>query len=346
MKYHKPWTTHIPMLIKAVQITDGPVLEIGSGPFSTPLLHWLLAEANRKLVTYESDKEYFNAAQRFKSRSHSIRFVENWDKVDFGKNHWSVCLIDHEIERRQIESVRLKNIVDFFVLHDTNHPDYGYDNVWPHFKHIHHWKYCRPWTSVVSNFKSIDPFKSVDIGKDPLQDTTISKLLSDFATDKNLNTKGGHCYGKAYDGLFSSFDRDAELDIIEIGTEYGKSLLAWREFFPNANITGVDIEDKVEKKRKDITYKICDVKDLKPRKRYDIVIDDGSHKLSDVVHVVKNFKLKVGGMMIIEDCQAPHHWLERIKTITNYSIETIDMRKVNGQHDDFMIVVRNYGYFN
>lgn len=327
-------------------MTDGPVLEIGSGPFSTPLLHWLLAESRRKLVTYEGHHRYYKAANRFRSRSHSIRFVEDWDKVDYGSGHWSVALIDNELERRQIEPIKLKDQVDFLVLHDTNHPDYGYDKVWPHFKHIHHWKFCRPWTSVVSNFKSIEPFISKDVDEDPLDDLTISKLLSDFATDKNLDIKRGHCYGKAYDGLFNSFDRNAKLDIIEIGTEHGESLLAWREFFPYANISGVDIEDKVKNKRKDIKYIISDVKKLKPSKKYDIVIDDGSHKLSDVVHVVRNFKLKVGGVMIIEDCQAPNHWFEKIRKNTDHSIELIDMRKVNDQHDDFIIVLRNYGYFN
>jgi hypothetical protein len=35
---------------------------------------------------------------------------------------------------------------------------------------------------------------------------------------------------------------------------------------------------------------------MRPNKEYDIVIDDGSHKLSDVVHTVRNFKLKVVGI--------------------------------------------------
>lgn len=158
MKYHKGWTTHIPMLLKTVQMTDGPVLELGSGPFSTPLLHWLCAESNRRLLTYEGNEAYFKAANRFKSRNHTIRFVKDWDKIDFGTGHWSVALIDNELERRQVDPIRLKNSVEYIVMHDTNRPDYGYDKVWPHFKYIHHWKFCRPWTSVVSNFKNLDSF--------------------------------------------------------------------------------------------------------------------------------------------------------------------------------------------
>ena len=174
----------------------------------------------------------------------------------------------------------------------------------------------------------------------------LTKLGGDgeFSTDKNRCRKWGHCYGKAYDHIFKSFDRKAKLDIVEVGTEWGASLLAWRMFFPNANITGIDIVDMVKDKLPDVEYIISDVKDFKPEKEFDIVIDDGSHKLSDVLHTVWHLRLKVGGVMIIEDCQAPDHWYEKIRKNTTYSIETIDLRHIYKQHDDFLIVLRNYGY--
>ena len=179
----------------------------------------------------------------------------------------------------------------------------------------------------------------------------ISEILDKYGTcseekgtDKNFGGKNGHCYGKAYDKIFANFKQNDELDIIEVGTEYGKSLLAWREFFPNANIAGIDIEDKVENKIDDIEYIITNIKDFEPKKEYDIVIDDGSHKLDDVIQTVRKFKLKEGGVMIIEDCQKPDHWFEEIKKNTNYSIEIIDLRKVNGKSDDYLIVLRNYNY--
>ena len=159
MIYHKGWTTHIPMLLKAVQMTKGSVLELGSGPFSTPLLHWLCAGSNRRLITYEADKNYFKDSSGFRSRNHSIRFVEDWDEIDFGTGHWDVAIIDNERWRRKIEPIRLKDKVDYMVIHDTNRSDYGYDKIWPHFKYIYHWKFCKPWTSVVSNFKDLSAFK-------------------------------------------------------------------------------------------------------------------------------------------------------------------------------------------
>ena len=32
--------THLPVLMDIVSKTDGPILEIGTGVFSTPYLHW------------------------------------------------------------------------------------------------------------------------------------------------------------------------------------------------------------------------------------------------------------------------------------------------------------------
>lgn len=161
LKKYKPTTTHMNTLIKAVQATDGPVLELGSGFFSTPLLHWLCAENSRKLVSYEDDMEYFEYLKQFKSRNHRTRFVEDWDKIDIEK-HWSVVLIDHRADRRAIDAIRLKNFADYIVIHDSQtetESAYRYDKVWPHFRNIYHWKIAIPWTSVVSNSKNMEIFK-------------------------------------------------------------------------------------------------------------------------------------------------------------------------------------------
>lgn len=161
-------------------------------------------------------------------------------------------------------------------------------------------------------------------------------------TDKNRLNKG-HNYGLVYDALFDPF-RDKEIDLIEIGIRHGASLMAWREFFPNAHISGVDIVDLVENKDPTMEYIITDVKKMKPTKRYDIVIDDGSHKIKDILYTIKNFKLKVGGIMIIEDLRAPNHWMDMIREATNYSVEIIDLRGATKKKDNFLVVLRNYGY--
>lgn len=135
------------MLIKAVQMTNGAVLELGAGLYSTPLLHWLCAESGRKLVTYEDNPKYFEWLKEYQSETHSIV-----DNLNFLESRWSVVFIDNGIDERERCAIRFKDSADLIVLHDTESDQYGYQNVFPHFKFRYDWKFCKPWTTIVSNF--------------------------------------------------------------------------------------------------------------------------------------------------------------------------------------------------
>lgn len=145
----------------------------------------------------------------------------------------------------------------------------------------------------------------------------ISELLKRYESDK-VNP---HTYGEAYDEIFKLFNKEEALNILEIGTQKGGSLLAWKEYFPNARVTGLDIVDvvKPEFRSDDINYVICDVNEYKTDEVFDLVIDDGSHWLKDVVHSLALFsqKLKVGGVMLIEDVQNKKVWYETLATVVN-----------------------------
>ena len=159
MRFKKEYTTHMPMLIKCVQMTDGAVLELGAGLFSTPLLHWLLAESRRDLFTYESDEKYLDFSISFRSRHHVIRLVDDWDKIDIS-GKWSVAFIDQVTERRAIDAIRLKDNCDYVVLHDSETDHYKYSTVYPHFKYRYDWTFCKPWTTVISNTKDVTKWNS------------------------------------------------------------------------------------------------------------------------------------------------------------------------------------------
>lgn len=114
----KNWTSHMPLLIKLILGTEGTVLEVGSGPFSTPLLHWLCSYTGRKLITYENVKSYYKFAKQFQSKYHSIRFIENWDDLPIEK--YSVVMIDHEpSERRVVDIERFAKHCKYMIVHDT-----------------------------------------------------------------------------------------------------------------------------------------------------------------------------------------------------------------------------------
>lgn len=163
IKRFKDYSTFMPLLLRILNATDGPVLELGGGFFSTPFLHWVCKEQDRKLVTYETNEAYFELCRKYRSKEHSIRKVDDWDNLKV-KGNWSVALIDHDGFRdgkRASSAWYLQDKVDFIVLHDTERPEvYKYDEIFPKFKYRYTYKNCRPWSTVVSNLKRIPEWVS------------------------------------------------------------------------------------------------------------------------------------------------------------------------------------------
>lgn len=158
---HKPnpdWSNHIPMLLQALIQTKGPVLELGMGISSTPLLHMFCSHENRQLTSYENDPIFIDMFKKFSSKDHNIILVKDWDKADLNQK-WSVALIDHKPEeRRKVDITRLANLAEVLIVHDSEpeHNDlYHYDEIYPLFKHRYDYKRLAVHTTVLSNFHNV-----------------------------------------------------------------------------------------------------------------------------------------------------------------------------------------------
>lgn len=162
----------------------------------------------------------------------------------------------------------------------------------------------------------------------------ISEVLSKYDTDKIEF----HRYGTTYDTVFEKYNREDKLNILEVGTQKGGSLLAWKEYFPNANVYGVDIVDVVaDKYRVDtVTRIISDIKRWDNDIEWDIVIDDGSHHLLDIAYVVTHYcvKLRRGGVLIIEDVRFPSLTLRLIENL----LQDISLIYPDLRHNDWIDV--------
>jgi len=158
-KYSPEWGSHIPILIKVLDISEGPVLELGMGVFSTPLLHSLCADKKRLLVSCESDKNYFDAHAAFATNMHKIEFVKNWDNIDIENTRWGVAFVDHAPDKRRIVEVRrLANLADYVIIHDSNgryDSFFHYKLIYPLFKYRYEYGKAMPHTTVLSNFKDL-----------------------------------------------------------------------------------------------------------------------------------------------------------------------------------------------
>lgn len=155
----KEVTTYMPVLIKVIQNSTGKVAELGTGLFSTPLIHWLCQD--REVESYEAYKHYHDFAKLFKTTKHDIIYVKDWDTQEYGE-HYGVVFIDHTIPRRKHtrgdDALKFKDKADYIVLHDAgenSNPKYGYDKVYKEFKYVKHFTYDEPNTTVVSNTKDL-----------------------------------------------------------------------------------------------------------------------------------------------------------------------------------------------
>jgi hypothetical protein len=77
-----------------------------------------------------------------------------------------------------------------------------------------------------------------------MSDLTLGQICPIYNTDKNcLHSYVDH----VYEDLFREIRHSAN-NILEIGVSGGGSLFMWREYFPNAVITGIDDKDRPQVK--------------------------------------------------------------------------------------------------
>jgi predicted O-methyltransferase YrrM len=137
--------------------------------------------------------------------------------------------------------------------------------------------------------------------------------------------------------------------ILEIGVLNGKSLLTWREFYPNATIVGVDIDPRctefqnvndniyVEIGSQDNENFLSQVSSTYGP--FDLILDDGSHMQS---HIIFSFEklfdtLKSDGVYVIED-SVTAYWPEyeggfrKENTSVEYCKNLIDDVNFNGEY--------------
>lgn len=154
IRYNHPkgWSSHYTLLLKAIFSSTGPVVEVGGGFFSTPLLHWVCKSLDRYLITYENDPRFKDLVKSFQSPKHKIVFLEDWNTMDF-KKHYGVVFIDHHPpQRRAVDVWNFRDSADYIVMHDTNPPDkYHWRETLAKFKYQYDWTEYKPWSSVVSN---------------------------------------------------------------------------------------------------------------------------------------------------------------------------------------------------
>src|SRR5512137_2346451 len=109
--------SHLPVLMKLISITSGPVLELGCGMYSTTYLHWACYPTKRRLVTCESKSEWMDFARQFATDFHEIKFVPDWDLLDL-KEPWSIAFVDSDPDEKRIDEIMKLTHAEYVVAHD------------------------------------------------------------------------------------------------------------------------------------------------------------------------------------------------------------------------------------
>lgn len=147
---------------------------------------------------------------------------------------------------------------------------------------------------------------------------TLDEIMIEYGADKaSKHPVGAHNYAVHYDRYFTPL-REEEIKVLEIGVGSGPSIQAWLEYFPRAQVFGVDKVNTTNKwntvkanthprytfvtgDQSDPTFWKCFVADYGTD--WGVIIDDGGHYADQIItsfnsmwpHIMK------AGLYCIED---------------------------------------------
>jgi hypothetical protein len=159
----------------------------------------------------------------------------------------------------------------------------------------------------------------------------LGSIFTKYGSDK----ANSHNYHIVYSYILNKLGVDSKLDILEIGMgtnnpelissmgangKPGASLYAFREYLPNANIYGADIDKAILFDSERIKTSYVDQLDNRTfnellnkfgNTKFDLIIDDGLHSiganLNTLIFALNN--LKDNGWIVIEDIHVRYNWM-------------------------------------
>lgn len=196
-------------------------------------------------------------------------------------------------------------------------------------------------------------------------DTDLCKIMNNHGSDKG---SGHHNYTKLYDFIFKEIKNEVQ-NVFELGLGTNNlnipsnmsglgvpcgSLRGWREYFPNAEISGADIDTEILIKENRISTYYCDQTNPESisnvfnyiGKEFDIIIEDGLHTFrANKIFFENSIKyLKKGGFFIIEDIDISNFneflkFTEEFKNKYNF-IDLVQIPNPLNKSDNNIILVK------
>jgi hypothetical protein len=131
--------SHVIPFLASLWVTDGAILELGSGWYSTPVAHRISDVHNRSVLTADSTYTWLNHFLFLSSSKHSLylvgdtnqkvatangkpalEVVRSWKSIGHQQKHWGFIFVDHAPSgQRVVDLERLRQQGDLFLIHDT-----------------------------------------------------------------------------------------------------------------------------------------------------------------------------------------------------------------------------------
>ena len=169
--------------------------------------------------------------------------------------------------------------------------------------------------------------KKILIDNDNITPKSLDYLFHEYGSDKaNIfkpNQHPGHGYSIYYEKKLEIY-KNKNLNILEIGSYAGASAAAFTKYLPKSKIYCFDVNISNFKYKSENIYVYGIVINNQKKvfktlnkifseqnfSKFDLIIDDGSHNLSDILVSLKFFfkYVKNEGLYIIEDYKHPNYY--------------------------------------
>lgn len=160
------WATHLPLLVRAVQMTKGPVIEVGGGLYSTPILTAMLQD--RPLVTAETSEVWLERIREMDLHTnplHATRRLLSLDELSdpkvVGFSEFGLAFVDNFPDKSRAAVLQtMRRISAVVVMHDAGGEAQGVD-MWSRmkgaresiesFKFFEYYTRLSPHTAIMSD---------------------------------------------------------------------------------------------------------------------------------------------------------------------------------------------------
>jgi len=207
-----------------------------------------------------------------------------------------------------------------------------------------------PYKFILNRIRIFLSIKKIDIDKIVINkkeslDKLFIRFNSDKATQFELGDKTfkGHNYSPFYEKYFEKFKNKNNLKILEIGTLRGAAAASFYHYFQEPKIYCLDVSPfQTYFYSKNIRTIYCNTRSKNTinsvakylNHKFDIIIDDGSHNVTDQTLTLNTFlpTLITGGIYVIEDMSQhlvfPHLNSDGLKNVTKLFLESINSDNV------------------